>query len=571
MPRIKRGEKFIPEPISLSKQYGDKTTDPANPYIQLGSGLIKKEVKIGDSVRKYAVYNPGNLTSKASATIIFPNSGVTAEEFIGSENWSRLSEKYQLALLILESDCWNKDDVQADFDFVQMVVYKEFLQRLTVDICESYIYPLGFGDGAYTATAFSLTYSATFPAFAADGDCGIDGELLEVLRTLPSDGLLTLKKTDIALPGFIIDRRGNADAVFEYLKETIKAKEENLSNAFARVYLESPRPGAYFVNEQPVSQVWLADSNSTGSFTREQLNEEMVKFVLRFARWGGSRNNHLRAKKSQQELGVQRVERIIEGEKRFWDVFVPSCYRPEDGKQYPLVVAIHGYSCNASYFEQTSDWHRIAEERGFLVCFASAYPRNTLLSSALLPCWNCGDQPGADKDISYFNELLDYMTESYNIDKGRVYAAGHSNGSQMTQALSRVLPERFAAFAPSGALMAMNVDSIVPLSGKLECPIWFVIGEYDLFPTEIADGSLATKTLEEYCRLNKTLFSTEHQYENGIYNNIVMYNDQHTPMVRYTKMMGCPHTYTSEMAQMTWDDFFCHFIRADDGTIIYRG
>ena len=50
---------------------------------------------------------------------------------------------------------------------------------------------MGFGAGAEIAAAFALTYSATFAAFAADGNCAVDPELLEILGKLPSDGDLT--------------------------------------------------------------------------------------------------------------------------------------------------------------------------------------------------------------------------------------------------------------------------------------------------------------------------------------------------------------------------------------------
>ncbi len=108
------------------------------------------------------------------------------------------------------------------------------------------------------------------------------------------------------------------------MKEIIRAKDEHLSNSFAQVFLEQPRRGAYFVNEQPISQVWIADDASTAGMSRE-------------------------------ETGVERVHRQIDGLDRYWDVYVPSCYRPDDGATYPLVLAIHGYSCNSEYFAQTSD------------------------------------------------------------------------------------------------------------------------------------------------------------------------------------------------------------------------
>ena len=77
-----------------------------------------------------------------------------------------------------------------------------------MDVCESCFYPIGLADAAAVAASFALTYSATFPAFAVDGDCSVDPVLLETLEQLPSDGVKTRKKTDIAMPAFVTDRTG---------------------------------------------------------------------------------------------------------------------------------------------------------------------------------------------------------------------------------------------------------------------------------------------------------------------------------------------------------------------------
>lgn len=142
-----------------------------------------------------------------------------------------------------------------------------------------------------------------FAAFAADGNCAVDPELLEILGKLPSDGDLTLKKTDIAIPGFLIDRSGKAKETFEYMKTILRAKEEGLANAYGEVYLEQPERGQYYVNAQPVAQAWLGNSESVSEVSRETLNEEMIKFVLRFSRWGSFGNNCLRPMRTQEEMG----------------------------------------------------------------------------------------------------------------------------------------------------------------------------------------------------------------------------------------------------------------------------
>lgn len=574
MPRIPKGEACHPgNRLRLSfEPVLEEKLDKEHPYFQQNTGFYRKNMELEGKIREYAVYVPEGMTSKGAAAVIFPDSGVKADDFLSMSNWRELSETYRIAYIILESEAWDKEHVEQDFDYAWKAVELEYGERLTADICEAWIYPVGLGDGACTATAFALTYSATFAAFAADGDCSVDPELLETLRGLPSDGIDTVKKTEIPIPGFLIDRGGRAEETFAYIKETIRAKEDGLLNAYGSVYLEKPRPGAYFVNDQPVAQVWLGDPERIRYAGREILNEEMIKFILRFSRWGGFGNNHLCRKQSPEEIGVIRIQKEIEGLPRYWDVFVPSCYRPEDGREYPLVVAIHGFSCNSEYFEQTSDWYRLAEEREFIVAFASAYPRNVGRSRFPLPGWCVWpmEEENIDETV-YFRELLDHMETSWHIDKKRIYAAGHSNGGRMVQKLSRAMPERFAAFGPAGALGGSTADSIEPIGDRISCPVWFMMGEYDLASPFVEEGSVAKATLEAYCKANRMEPQFDNWFDNGNYHTLVMYDENHVPMIRYTIIRGCPHTYTGEMAQMVWDQFFCHYTREPDGSARYHG
>ena len=136
-------------------------------------------------------------------------------------------------------------------------------------------------------------------------------------------------------------------------------------------------------------------------------------------------------------------------------------------------------SCNAEYFERTSDWYRLAEERDFFVCFASAYPYNDGLAKFPVPHWALESMgvPLHD-EVPYFEKMLDYMEETYSIDPSRIYVTGHSNGSHMTQELARRIPERFAAFAPTGAMDGWD-PQVRPLEGCAQRPVWFMLGEYE--------------------------------------------------------------------------------------------
>lgn len=98
-----------------------------------------------------------------------------------------------------------------------------------------------------------------------------------------------------------------------------------------------------------------------------------------------------------------------------------------------------------------------------------------------------------------------------------------------------------------------------------------MMGQYDICDSNPEEGSIARATLEAYCRVNGVKPQYHNWYDNGNYHTLVMYDDKHVPAVCYTIIRDCPHTYTAEMAQLTWDLFFCHFEREEDGSVSYHG
>ncbi len=572
MPIHDKRKKHDREPVSFRgmgrRPFTREGVDPQNPYAPVNLGFFPVETEIGGAKKRYGVYVPKTMTSKGFAILFFLPSGQSAEAAL-EDGWREISEESGVTLLLMENT-WDKADLTSAFDYAQDVVTHQFQRRQITDIGEATIYPYGEGDAAAIATAYALVYSATYPAFAADGDCSVDPELLALLERLPSDGVDGLRKKSVPLPGILIDRAGSAQPVAEYIKATLNAKEEGLCNSFARVYLQNASRGQNFVDEQPIGQFWYADETTLGAAEKNAVRRQTVAFLKRFSRWGGWGNGFLRPTRLPEDIGVKRVWKEIDGYKRFWDVYVPTYYRPEEARKYPLVVAIHGFSCNASYFEQTSDWDRVAEERGFIVVFASAYPQNGGMGGFALPAWDTGNNGGID-EIPYFTQLLDDTIASYNIDTERVYAVGHSNGGMTTFMLMDQMPTRFAAFGPTGSLVGMVPREDFLTHGIL-CPVYNMVGEFDLFGAQVnTPEDPAWKSIERLCALNKASFNNENWYDDGRYHTLVLYDGQGRPVVRYTEMKDCPHTYTAGMSERTWDDFLCHYSRKSDGTIVYKG
>lgn len=110
----------------------------------------------------------------------------------------------------------------------------------------------------------------------------------------------------------------------------------------------------------------------------------------------------------------------------------------------PLVVVLHGYGQGAE-FEGTLHLIPTAAEHGALL----AYPLGTVDAFGRR-FWNATDvccdffRTGID-DVAYLAAVIDDMSSRYEVDAGRVYVVGYSNGAFMAQRLACELDERIAA------------------------------------------------------------------------------------------------------------------------------
>ena len=128
-----------------------------------------------------------------------------------------------------------------------------------------------------------------------------------------------------------------------------------------------------------------------------------------------------------------------------------------------LLIALHGGGGSGKSIARLTGFNELADERGFLV----AYP------NALRKHWNDGrginayySQRGEVDDVSFISKLIDHLIEKYNLDDGRVYVAGFSNGAMMAYRIACEIPERIAAIAcVSGSMpKSLNCPGKSPIS-----------------------------------------------------------------------------------------------------------
>src|SRR5437879_3135930 len=68
------------------------------------------------------------------------------------------------------------------------------------------------------------------------------------------------------------------------------------------------------------------------------------------------------------------------------------------------------------------------------------------------PGWQFAVGDHGDHDLKLFDAMLASLQQDYHTDGKRIYATGHSNGGGFTYLLWAARSDRFAAFAPSGAV-----------------------------------------------------------------------------------------------------------------------
>jgi polyhydroxybutyrate depolymerase len=135
------------------------------------------------------------------------------------------------------------------------------------------------------------------------------------------------------------------------------------------------------------------------------------------------------------------------GISRDFSIYVPKKYT--GSKPVPLLINLHGYTSNADEQMWYGDFRSISDTANIIL----VHPQGTKYHDTTH--WNTGGwTPGSTvDDLGFLDSMIDYMSSNYNIDPKRIYAAGMSNGGEMSYHLACRLSTKIAAIASvSGAM-----------------------------------------------------------------------------------------------------------------------
>jgi polyhydroxybutyrate depolymerase len=162
-----------------------------------------------------------------------------------------------------------------------------------------------------------------------------------------------------------------------------------------------------------------------------------------------------RLRPGDSELTLQHA-----GRRRSYLVHVPR--QAASNRPLPLVIAFHGGGGNASGFKRDYGFDRLADREGFIV----VYPNGTGPLRQLLLTFNSGNNccgPAREQnvdDVGFAAAIVEDVAGRTGIDRSRVYATGHSNGSMMAYRLAAERADLVAAVA--GVAGAMSLDRFAP-------------------------------------------------------------------------------------------------------------
>jgi len=146
---------------------------------------------------------------------------------------------------------------------------------------------------------------------------------------------------------------------------------------------------------------------------------------------------------------LRQEQWVVEGIERTALIAVPVGTTTHTG--LPLVFAFHGHGGSS---KQAARSLRIHEEWPEAIV---VYPQGLKTPGRLTDPegkrsgWQHGPGDQEDRDLKFFDAMLENLYKIYDVDKKRVYSTGHSNGGAFTYLLWALRGDTFAAFAPSGA------------------------------------------------------------------------------------------------------------------------
>lgn len=554
----------------------DKLNQFGTFYTGLWEGTA--ETAKGDQ-RSYKIYVPEDCRRDASAYFIAVPDGVDTDTFLIDSGWIKIANEDKVVLCVFEpqDQKWGSAEDEADYF---KTAYSQFNGTV-------YVYHdifnwrwIGYGAGGEHMQRYIMNNPmTTAAAVIVDGSENITKEEMDQIGgTFYGNDKVTFDITygETPVPVWLIssDITSNTEQVIDYWKEANDVTEDVLNLQNGTEYHQDPFSASIFTYDQKVGTVRVTEEEV--SYIDPSVTEDAYEFVNLYARSGtGSPYSNSLTRSVSDDTFIRETD-VIDGYEREWYVYTPENYDPS-GDPLPMVIFYHGTGQSGLLAMRQGDWWKLAEEKGFIAVCPSA-TLETARSPKKIPqmSWNVEDYGNAD-DIVFTSAMIDAMAAKYNVDLGRVYATGQSNGGRMSIYAGLALPKRITAVASAGASALTTGETpteyFLPkeLDESYTVPFMATLGEYDMFNFDLADETSDSYLRCQYfCNRYGLAYDDYLTYTNGRNQHAVWLDDNGVPLQEQVVIGKRAHSHRPVENRMMWDEWFCWFSRdTESGQLFY--
>ncbi|MEZ5835044.1 MAG: PHB depolymerase family esterase [Geminicoccaceae bacterium] len=161
-------------------------------------------------------------------------------------------------------------------------------------------------------------------------------------------------------------------------------------------------------------------------------------------------------------------ETIFDGLPYEYNLYVPTTLASDPA---PAVMALHGGGGNAAHFESVAGLQAAADLDGFVLIMPQGFPNQVHPNQRT---WNAGafavGAAIANIDhVAILRTIVDDVKGNIDIDPGKVYALGFSNGGMMAYRLACEASDMVAAIAVAAATLMDRDITVTPPATAFDC------------------------------------------------------------------------------------------------------
>lgn len=592
------------EEVSMYTNYKKDKVNPGEPYRPEFHGVFEVPVQVGARTRRMLAYTPENYRESTSGVIVIGPDGKNADELFRESPWCALAdqEEYKEKMIVFflepENGKWNTDEAygrpDGDVAYINAAALKAS-ERFNYCVHESKFYVFGVKEGGVLANMAVADNPAFYAGIAVVGGSSVSEDYLKEAKQdycTMLDGYedpehrKNIRKGDIPVPAWMIDDPADGSAgkntMLSYWKEACGTTDEAHQIDPDCVEYRRSMETEYPLNQDKEAYRVCSSSipGASEGLAYDLCRRVWKDFLYRQRRWMSCPGGDLRVTADPvRDLHTDYYYQEIDGWMREWYVYVPDSVKAAPDKKVPLVMAMHGYTCNGEIYSGNSGWSRVADKYGMIVVFPSALPAHVNMPEqglmpeyTLLPAWNIFQEDDRPDELSFFRQMLDRTIEKYPVDEKHVFATGHSWGSLMTQMLGLGLTDRLTAIAPcSGVFFGGASETMTKLPdlnkyNDLQLPVWMHWGTEEewLIPAQPLHDNETGFTIDMWMKRNgKEDMIPENWNEypieiNGRFLDRKVEKEGTAP-VWFTQVDYMPHATMPEMSFRIWEQFFSRF------------